>query len=608
MLNWPGWLQIRAGLDPSWQAGLAIGFTRHLQWGPQLDFTYGPYGFAGFLEPFYRSTALIAVCFVFVVTWLLAYMVVAGLRQYLPDSERGLEFWSLAAAGVIAWAILWLSWAEARPADFVCVTGLGLSLCLLGTRSPAVRATLAAVIGALAGFAVLVKLNSGLILAGLLVLALIGADGSRRERWRDGGLAAAALVAVFAVAWASAGQSFRNLSSFARASASLVLGYGTAMAGDLKRSSVAWLALGMVLVAGVVFASAFWPRARKERLVALIMLAGWVWAEVKEGFVSGDHFPLFFRVVLVAVALSALVRPPRALYSGALALAVTITLAATVAPALRPVASVRSFGANLADIAEPGQFAHMTARARQRLLKAEPLSAAALSLLRGRSVAIEPWEDMVAWADPGLHWDPEPVVQAYSAFTPYLDQKDAAFLASARAPQRILYWPLQAGFDFRDPFMDPPATTEAIYCHYAQLALATPWQILERVPDRCGRAVTIGEAVAHFGQPVEVPNIPGKMVVASFTLSTPLLSRLEEDLLKPPATHLVAWAGAARPVTYRFVTGTAADNHILSVPPSLGYAAAFTPAGIHQFEFSGGGWKAGQGSVKVVFRAISLGR
>ncbi len=374
LLNWPGWLQINRGLDPSWQAGLAIGFTHHLQWGPQLDFTYGPYGFAGFLEPFYRPTAAIAICFVFGVTWLLAYLLVAGLRRILPEGAGKARYRSAAVATVIALAIVWVSWAEARAADFVCVTGLGLALCLLECRTPAVRALLATLLGALTGFAVLVKLNSGIILAGLLVLALVGSETNWRERWRSAGLALAAFISVFAVAWAAAGQSFGNLPSFARASASLLLGYGTAMADSSRRASIPWLALAIVVVAGLVFAAAVWRRGKRQTLVAVLMLIGWSWAEVKEGFVSGNHFPLFFRMMLVAVALAALLRPQRAVFAGGLALAACLTLTVAHQPRLDPLASIRSFGTNLVDLLQPGRFAHMTANARARLLRQEPLA------------------------------------------------------------------------------------------------------------------------------------------------------------------------------------------------------------------------------------------
>ena len=198
MLNWPGWTQIGPGLDPSWQAGLAMAFTRHFQWGPQIDFTYGPYGFAGFLEPFYRSTALIAVLYIFAVTSVLAALLVAGLRRY----------WGLASAGVVAWAVIALSWATTRAADFASVAGLGLALGVLQAQRRAVRATLVFALGALAGFALLVKLNTGVTLVGLLALALVGADGTWRQRLRLAGPGAGALVAVFAISWAAAGQSF----------------------------------------------------------------------------------------------------------------------------------------------------------------------------------------------------------------------------------------------------------------------------------------------------------------------------------------------------------------------------------------------------------------
>jgi hypothetical protein len=221
-------------------------------------------------------------------------------------------------------------------------------------------------------------------------------------------------------------------------------------------------------------------------------------------------------------------------------------------------------------------------------------------------MAIEPWEDIVAWADPGARWDPEPIVQSYQANTSYLDHLDAAFLASRRAPEHILYWPLRTGFDSRDPSMDPPATTETVYCHYVQEGLAGPWQILERVPDRCGVEKTVSRVHSHFGVRVDVPSAHGKMVVATFTLTFPLLSKLEVAVLKPPEVFLTTWTGRGRPERYRFVTGTAADDHVLSVPTELGYSSPFGPVPIRQFELSGGGWKAGQGAVTVVFRELAL--
>jgi hypothetical protein len=598
LLNWPGWAQIRAGLDPSWQAGLAIAFTHHFQWGPQMDFTYGPYGYAGFLQPFYRSTALVAIVYVFAVTSLLAALLVAGLRRY----------WGLAAAGVIAWAVTALSWAVTRAADFASVAGLGVALGALQARNRAVRAILVSVLGALAGFALLVKLNAGVTIIGLLALALAGADGSWRQRLRLAGPAVGALVAVFVVSWAAAGQSFTNLPSFVHASVSLALGYSAAISGSVDRASIAWYALVISALLVLVFASALRHRLVRQRVAISLMLIGWGWAIIKDSFVSGDHFPGFFRVMLAAVALVSILRPPRRVFATALAVAACITMATAQFPPVNPIGSVHALGTQLADLVQPGRFARLTAAARDTVLADELLAPPTLALLRGHSVAIEPWEDMVAWADPQARWAPEPVVQSYSAYTTYLDDLDSAFLGSRRAPQIVLYWPLRFGFDSRDPFMDPPSTVVAIYCHYAQLAVRAPWQILWRVPDRCGGAVVIRRARARFGEPVTVPGAPGRMVVASFAFGLPLLSEIDGVLLKPPAVYLRVWSGRGRPVTYRFVTGTQADEHVLSVPATFGYSGPFAPPTVRRLELLGGGWSPGHGSVAITFRVLSMSR
>ena len=52
------WRPVFAGLS-SWQEGLALGFEHHLQWGPQVIFTFGPYGFVeDILSMFWVTAAL----------------------------------------------------------------------------------------------------------------------------------------------------------------------------------------------------------------------------------------------------------------------------------------------------------------------------------------------------------------------------------------------------------------------------------------------------------------------------------------------------------------------------------------------------------------------
>jgi hypothetical protein len=61
-------------------------------------------------------------------------------------------------------------------------------------------------------------------------------------------------------------------------------------------------------------------------------------------------------------------------------------------------------------------------------------------------------------------------------------------------------------------------------------------------------------------------------------------------------------------VTYNFVTGTASDEHVLIVPVALGYASPFTPPTVRHLELTGGGWKAGHGTVVITFQAVNMAR
>ena len=92
---------------------------------PTLDFSYGPYGFVGFVEPFYRFTSSLAICYVFAITWVLSALLVFGLRQR----------WGLLWASVVSWAVLGLSWEVMRTADFASVVGLGLALAVFEAKS-----------------------------------------------------------------------------------------------------------------------------------------------------------------------------------------------------------------------------------------------------------------------------------------------------------------------------------------------------------------------------------------------------------------------------------------------------------------------------------------
>ena len=146
----------------------------------------------------------------------------------------------------------------------------------------------------------------------------------------------------------------------------------------------------------------------------------------------------------------------------------------------------------MGDLALPGHWANVEQKARAEMRDTgDNLPAAVVTALAGHTLAAETLEDGITFAYPGLRWDPEPVLQSYSAYTSYLDKLDARFLSSPRAPERILYQPVT--INDRDPWWEPPATLEAMYCHYRQIGPVGHWLLLARVAGagRCGPATVI---------------------------------------------------------------------------------------------------------------------
>lgn len=195
-------------------------------------------------------------------------------------------------------------------------------------------------------------------------------------------------------------------------------------------------------------------------------------------------------------------------------------------------------------------------------------------------------------------------MQQYSAYERALDQADASFLRSTSAPTRILVQPpIKYEQQFDDPFLGAPAATVARLCRYDQAVATAAWQLLVRVPNRCGRLMPIKTVRAAFGQTVDVPEAPQTdAVIATFAgVGSSLVYRAENVVLKARAIEMRAGS-----TVYRFIAGTAGDEHMLRPPSTLGYDAAYTPGTISSFSLSERDILSGPGHYRVTFYELSL--
>jgi hypothetical protein len=234
------------------------------------------------------------------------------------------------------------------------------------------------------------------------------------------------------------------------------------------------------------------------------------------------------------------------------------------------------------NLASPGRRAAAMEDGRRGLKATYALEPGALAAVRGHTVAVEPWEAGAAWAY-HLDWLPQPVFQNYSAYTPALDRMNAATIESPDGPERLLRENAQvvdAEFptpDIDNRFLgwDPPEQARAVLCNFAPLYTSERWQVLGRMPDRCGPERALGTVEAAAGQSVPVPAPePGTVVFARIGgAGVSGLERVQNFLLHARSRHAVV-NGETR---YRLVPETAGDGLLMRAAPGVVKSGPFDP-------------------------------
>ena len=199
----------------SWEAALSLGFTHHLQWGPQAVFTFGPYGFVENLLPFSRLTAGLGFVYALAITWGLAALIVVRVAPAMGAAAGR-------SGGVGRARRLRANLLEAP--ELALATALGLALASFRATTRPARLALLGGLGAWPASSCWSRSTSAWLLRRCLVVGRrrrAQPDG-RRRRWSAPSRSCPCLT----VALVSAGQSLGNLASYVRGSLSVALGYG----------------------------------------------------------------------------------------------------------------------------------------------------------------------------------------------------------------------------------------------------------------------------------------------------------------------------------------------------------------------------------------------
>jgi hypothetical protein len=423
-----------------------------------------------------------------------------------------------------------------------------------------------------AAFAVAVfglgKLNTGVVIVAISV-GTVAAVCGRRQLLVFVGLLAACSAAL----WLAAGQGLSNILPFIATSAETIAGFNSAMGIDQDRA-VYWLVAAAAVVTAALAYSRFeavapWPP--RLRIVVAAVLALVLFITFKASFVRW-HVSFIFGTLLILSVATLTPRVSRRTGLLAVACALVAFLGATRLDAwsfLEPtpgnaIAQRLTLRANHL-VAEQG---------RRDLARLYAVDASILSRLSGESVHIGPLEAGIAFAHPDLDWTPLPAYQDYAVYTSGLDDLNRDVLLDPQAAPRFMLRSQPMTIDGRYPWFEGPATMRATQCHYAEVDVAGPWQLLERGADRCAAPRLLSTVSAEPGVSVAVPRMEDGDAMLFVRIKG--LDASIADAAWSFAFKAHEWYITRNETDrYRLVAPTAAQGLIMDVGPDLAYSDDF---------------------------------
>ncbi len=564
------------GRDPSWMTALNEAVVRHLVFGRDVVFTYGPYGSANTGE-YHPSLPWLAVGGGLV----LAAGYVAAVLVLLVDRH-----WTIAVGLSIVLVTGIASFDSLSMAyPLVAVLVVHRLATRLATRgADAVRPwgdrVLLVVAAAPLGLLPLVKLSSApAVVAGLLAASALLA---MRRCWTQMVLVWAAAAITALGLWLLAGQPVTAIADYALTALPTITGFSQSMSLSGNNGQlVLFLAAATFAVVVLALCTSLPPT---ERAVITLMVVATLFVALKAGFVRHDAHVLLVAFPLIVAGLAA------ASFARGRGLPVAVLVASLLVAV--PMYAYNYAGphgiaenARHALVAGPVGLFERLADDRQLVRRYD----------RARAEIRD--EDLVPTVRPGtdvdlypselaglfvqhVRWNPRPVFQSYVAYTPELIELNADHLRGSGAPQEVLF--TIDTIDERLPALEDGASWLPLLQRYEGTDYDAVHDYLRMRRRSTELPIETGDPTrvrGTLGDQLDLPS--GRGWLASFDVRPSTRGRLRNLLWKTPSMTitLVLEDGSRR--HFRFVPEMARSEFLLSpfVQTAQNFAGLVEPHG-----------------------------
>jgi hypothetical protein len=529
-------------IEDSWILSLHLAFRDHLQFGSDLVFSMGPWGFLyGGYHPATHLVAVITWSALAVVFWLAAW---DASRQLFGDGPVA-WLWLIALIAATETTI-WLN-IDVRLTAFVLI----FLVRQFFVERPAFKSLDAALVVVL-GLLSLIKFS--LLIYVAVVVAVVG-------------LAAPVplYLASLLVFWVLAGQRLSSIGPFVRNSLRVAAGYTESMMisglTDLRDIALFSAAAGLLAVLGGIAA---W---RRHGPLGGLFLAGWsfsLFTAFKYGYVRHDgHEAVAVLTLLLMSFFSVAMLWPQARVRGWGA-----TLSTLLAPAAIGALALFTYSRYAHPDWTPRE--HGTLREAYEAFLARVRNETPLPPMTGTTDAY-PWNKALVLAC-GLPLRSRPVIQSYCAFSPELAELNAAFLRGGHGAENIVFQ--LNTVDDRYPSLDDGRSWPELLTQYDLRDAEDSFLLLTRSSSpREFHLTPIRELSLAFRERLDLPATNDGPIWAEIEIPRTLRGSIMAALYKPPELWFHIKLRDGRVMVKRLIPGMTKGGFLLS--PFVGDNASF---------------------------------
>jgi len=559
-------------IDDLWIQMLHFASVERLQFGRDIVFTFGPWGFLyGGYNPETYLTSFVVWGVLAVVFWWAAWRVIT----HFCNNPLVCWLWMMALIGVAsinpflnmdvrltAWPLLLLLvhfYVEERPFTLTQVM-LVISVALLSL------------------------IKHSIFMIAVVTVLIIAADNVLRQR-RFPWIVLAFAGGIFFF-WVFAGQRLNWFGPFLRGASEIISGYTEAMLWQQPTDQADVLRFWEVAIAVLAFVG--YVLYKQHRLFGLFPLLGFafiVFAAFKHGYVrhEGTHELAATNLLLLA----ALLWLPVAwciVWQGHKWFVPAVLLPVIFATPLASLSLRRCTGDGLFEVLgkqltvqnlfesakvfrgflEQRQHSFPLYKAYAAAMRAERFPNLDLHGISG-SADVYPLSQALALPQ-GLTCRPRPVFQSYSAYTPELAQINAAHLRSERAADHILFdiWNFEP-FDGRFVAQDDSLSWPELLTRYDIMGMAGQYILMNKsAAPRQYKFAPVGETVAKFDESIEVPSMKADPIWVIIDIRRSLWGNIIAMLYRPPRVWLTVITRSGKEYRGRLVPGEARAGFLLS--------------------------------------------